>query len=162
MSGSATIMERLKPSSRILQLLGKSCDSHVMHLNVRLYLYMYTDYSLSLSPSLFLSLPPSFPLLLHPSSLAPSRSYSIPPPSLLPALTPSLHPSLSPSLLPRSLPPAPLSSNGLLIDHYLCEVNGQNMIGVKDKDIAKIFDESPRTITITIMPKFIYDHLMKK
>ena len=36
------------------------------------------------------------------------------------------------------------------------------MIGLKDKDIAKIFDESPRTVTITIMPKFIYDHLMKK
>jgi syntenin-1 len=51
--------------------------------------------------------------------------------------------------------------NGLLIDHYLCEVNGQNVIGIKDKEIAKIFDESPRTITITIMPKFIYDHLMK-
>ena len=55
-----------------------------------------------------------------------------------------------------------LCRNGLLIDHYLCEVNGQNVIGLKDKDIAKIFDESPRTITITIMPKFIYDHLMKK
>lgn len=51
--------------------------------------------------------------------------------------------------------------NGLLIDHYLCEANGQNVIGLKDKDIAKIFDESPRTVTITIMPKFIYDHLMK-
>ena len=36
------------------------------------------------------------------------------------------------------------------------------MIGLKDKDTAKIFDESPRTVTITIMPKFIYDHLMKK
>jgi syntenin-1 len=51
--------------------------------------------------------------------------------------------------------------NGLLIDHYLCEVNGQNVIGIKDKEIAKLFDESPRTITITIMPKFIYEHLMK-
>lgn len=51
--------------------------------------------------------------------------------------------------------------NGLLIDHYLCEVNGQNVIGIKDKEIAKIFADSPRTVTITIMPKFIYDHLMK-
>ena len=56
----------------------------------------------------------------------------------------------------------PPHSNGLLIDHYLCEVNGQNVIGVKDKGIAKIFSESPRTVTITIMPKFVYDHLMKK
>lgn len=73
------------------------------------------------------------------------------------ALLPSLPPLFS--LIPS---PSSPSSNGLLIDHYLCEVNGQNVIGIKDKDIAKIFDECPRTATITIMPKFIYDHLMKK
>ena len=70
---------------------------------------------------------------------------------------------LTPSVfLVRTYSSRRLSRNGLLIDHYLCEVNGQNVIGIKDKDIAKIFDESPRTITITIMPKFIYEHLMKK
>jgi syntenin-1 len=52
--------------------------------------------------------------------------------------------------------------NGILIDHYLTEVNGQNVIGLKDKQIGDIFSESPRTITITIMPKFVYDHMMKK
>lgn len=52
--------------------------------------------------------------------------------------------------------------NGVLIDHYLTEVNGQNVIGLKDKDIAGIFGESPRTLTITFMPAFVYDHLMKK
>ena len=52
--------------------------------------------------------------------------------------------------------------NGVLIDHHLTEVNGQNVIGLKDKQIAEIFGESPRTITITIMPNFVYDHLMKK
>jgi len=51
--------------------------------------------------------------------------------------------------------------NGVLIDHYLTEVNGQNVIGLKDKQIAEIFAESPRTVTITFMPKFVYDHLMK-
>jgi syntenin-1 len=51
--------------------------------------------------------------------------------------------------------------NGILIDHYLTEVNGQNVIGLKDKQIGDIFSESPRTITITIMPKFVYDHMMK-
>lgn len=51
--------------------------------------------------------------------------------------------------------------NGVLTDHYLCEVNGQNVIGLKDKEIADIFGESPRTVTITIMPKFIYDHMIK-
>lgn len=52
--------------------------------------------------------------------------------------------------------------NGVLIDHYLTEVNGQNVIGLKDKQIAEVFSESPRTVTITMMPKFVYDHLMKK
>ena len=55
-----------------------------------------------------------------------------------------------------------LIRNGVLIDHHLTEVNGQNVIGLKDKQIAEIFGESPRTITITIMPNFVYDHLMKK
>lgn len=51
--------------------------------------------------------------------------------------------------------------NGMLTDHYLCEVNGQNVIGLKDKEIGEIFAESPHTVTVTIMPKFIYDHMMK-
>lgn len=52
--------------------------------------------------------------------------------------------------------------NGVLIDHYLTEVNGQNVIGLKDKAIAEVFAESPRTLTITFMPAFVYDHMMKK
>lgn len=51
--------------------------------------------------------------------------------------------------------------NGVLIDHHLTEVNGQNVIGLKDKQISEIFAESPRTVTITFMPNFVYDHLMK-
>ena len=51
--------------------------------------------------------------------------------------------------------------NGILIDHHITEVNGQNMIGLKDKDMAQVFADSPRTVTITIMPSFIYDHVMK-
>ncbi len=58
--------------------------------------------------------------------------------------------------------PSTPPSNGILIDHYLTEVNGQNVIGLKDKQIAEVFAESPRTVTITIMPKFVYDHMMKK
>lgn len=52
--------------------------------------------------------------------------------------------------------------NGVLIDHYLTEVNGQNVIGLRDKDMGEIFSESPRTLTITFMPAFVYDHMMKK
>jgi syntenin-1 len=51
--------------------------------------------------------------------------------------------------------------NGVLIEHHLTEVNGQNVIGLKDKQVGEIFAESPRTVTITIMPMFVYDHLMK-
>ncbi|XP_071965762.1 syntenin-1-like [Antedon mediterranea] len=51
--------------------------------------------------------------------------------------------------------------NGLLIDHALLEVNGQNVIGLKDKEVSKILADSPRTVTITIMPNFVYDHMMK-
>lgn len=51
--------------------------------------------------------------------------------------------------------------NGVLIDHHLTEVNGQNVIGLKDKQVAEVFDQSPRTVTITIMPNFVYEHLMK-
>lgn len=51
--------------------------------------------------------------------------------------------------------------NGLLTDHHMVEVNGQNVIGMKDKEIQTVFDASERSITITIIPSFIYDHIMK-
>jgi len=51
--------------------------------------------------------------------------------------------------------------NGLLTEHNLLEVNGQNVIGVKDKEITKIIDEGGNVITITIMPNFLYSHMMK-
>lgn len=51
--------------------------------------------------------------------------------------------------------------NGVLTEHNLIEVNGQNVVGLKDKDTSKIFDESPSTVTITIMPSIIYDHIVK-
>uniref|UniRef100_UPI00358F49C0 syntenin-1-like isoform X2 n=1 Tax=Myxine glutinosa TaxID=7769 RepID=UPI00358F49C0 len=52
--------------------------------------------------------------------------------------------------------------NGLLIDHHLCEVNGQNVIGVKDMQISEILQTSGSIITLTIMPSYVYDHIMKK
>lgn len=51
--------------------------------------------------------------------------------------------------------------NGLLIDHALLEVNGQNVIGLKDKETSKILGEAPQSITLTIMPNFVFDHMMK-
>lgn len=53
--------------------------------------------------------------------------------------------------------------NGLLIEHQLLEVNGQNVVGMKDKEITAIIsNENEPVITLTIIPSFIYDHMMKK
>jgi len=51
--------------------------------------------------------------------------------------------------------------NGLLIDHNLLEVNGQNVVGIKDKDIGSIIDQGGDIITITIIPTVVYSHIMK-
>ncbi|XP_077990862.1 syntenin-1-like isoform X2 [Glandiceps talaboti] len=51
--------------------------------------------------------------------------------------------------------------NGLLIDHMLLEVNGQNVVGLKDSEIADIIAAVGQTVTLTIIPKFIYEHIMK-
>ncbi|XP_041655287.1 syntenin-2 [Cheilinus undulatus] len=52
--------------------------------------------------------------------------------------------------------------NGLLTEHYICEINGQNVIGLKDSQIKDILTTSPTAMTITIMPKFIYEHMIKR
>ncbi|XP_008316526.1 syntenin-2 [Cynoglossus semilaevis] len=52
--------------------------------------------------------------------------------------------------------------NGLLTEHYICEINGQNVIGLKDSQIKDILNTSPTTMTITIMPKFVYEHMVKR
>ncbi|XP_077466621.1 syntenin-2 [Stigmatopora argus] len=52
--------------------------------------------------------------------------------------------------------------NGLLTEHYICEVNGQNVIGLKDSQIKDILNTSSTAMTITIMPKFIYEHMIKR
>uniref|UniRef100_A0A1W7R9H5 Syntenin-1 n=1 Tax=Hadrurus spadix TaxID=141984 RepID=A0A1W7R9H5_9SCOR len=52
--------------------------------------------------------------------------------------------------------------NGLLIEHHLLEVNGQNVVGLKDKEITKILESGGNIITITIMPTYVYDHMIKR
>lgn len=52
--------------------------------------------------------------------------------------------------------------NGVLIDQQILEVNGQNIIGMKDKETTKLIDNGGQIITITIVPSFIYDHMMTK
>lgn len=52
--------------------------------------------------------------------------------------------------------------NGLLTNHYVCEVNGQNVIGLKDKAIMEILASAGNVITLTLIPTVIYEHMVKK
>ncbi|XP_051163626.1 syntenin-1-like [Leptopilina boulardi] len=54
------------------------------------------------------------------------------------------------------------SRNGLLTDHQILEINGKNVIGLKDKDITIEIESSGDIITVTVIPSFIYDHMIKK
>jgi len=51
--------------------------------------------------------------------------------------------------------------NGMLIDHHMVEVNGQNVIGLKEKEIKALFDGKEHSVTVTIIPSFVYEHIMK-
>ncbi|XP_015209174.2 syntenin-1 isoform X1 [Lepisosteus oculatus] len=52
--------------------------------------------------------------------------------------------------------------NGLLTEHHVCEVNGQNVIGLKDSQISDVLNSAGSVITITVMPSFIFEHMTKK
>ncbi|KAI5727396.1 hypothetical protein M8J77_001773 [Diaphorina citri] len=54
------------------------------------------------------------------------------------------------------------SRNGLLTDHHILEVNGQNVVGLKDKEIREIVEKAPCVINLTIMPSYVYHHMMNK
>ncbi|XP_065117847.1 syntenin-1 [Paramisgurnus dabryanus] len=52
--------------------------------------------------------------------------------------------------------------NGLLTDHQICEINGQNIIGLKDPQITDILNSSGSVVTVTVMPVVIFEHMMKR
>lgn len=52
--------------------------------------------------------------------------------------------------------------NGLLTKHNVLEVNGQNVVALSDKDVIAIIQASPVTVTLTIIPAFVYKHLVTK
>lgn len=52
--------------------------------------------------------------------------------------------------------------NGLLTDHQILEINTINVVGMKDKEISKIIDESPSVVNITIIPYCIYERMINK
>jgi syntenin-1 len=51
--------------------------------------------------------------------------------------------------------------NGLLTEHNMLEVNGQNVVGLQDKDVRTLVESGGNIITLTVMPSFIFDHLIK-
>lgn len=50
--------------------------------------------------------------------------------------------------------------NGLLTDHQILEVNGQNIVGLPDKKIKEFIKNSENTLTLTIMPSILFDKIM--
>ncbi|XP_032667631.1 syntenin-1-like [Odontomachus brunneus] len=52
--------------------------------------------------------------------------------------------------------------NGLLTDHQILEINGKNVVGMKDKEITAEIEKGGNIITVTVIPSYIYDHMVKK
>ncbi|KAL2085295.1 hypothetical protein ACEWY4_018615 [Coilia grayii] len=52
--------------------------------------------------------------------------------------------------------------NGLLTDQQICEINGQNVIGIKDSQVSDILSSSGSVVTVTVMPLVIFEHMMKR
>ncbi|XP_019383235.1 PREDICTED: syntenin-1 isoform X1 [Gavialis gangeticus] len=52
--------------------------------------------------------------------------------------------------------------NGLLTEHNICEINGQNVIGLKDPQVADILATAGNVVTITVMPSHIYEYIIKR
>ena len=52
--------------------------------------------------------------------------------------------------------------NGLLTQHQLLEIDGVNVVGLKDKEVTAIIDMAPSPLTVTVVPTFIYDHIVSK
>ncbi|KOB76241.1 Syndecan binding protein [Operophtera brumata] len=52
--------------------------------------------------------------------------------------------------------------NGVLTDHQLLEVNTINVVGMKDKEISQVIEKSPAIVNITVIPSYIYQHMINK
>ena len=50
----------------------------------------------------------------------------------------------------------------ILFLKYFIPIIGQNVVGMKDKDISKIIEENDQVVTVTVIPNFLYRHMMKK
>ena len=48
----------------------------------------------------------------------------------------------------------------MLTDHFITEIDGQNIVGMSDDKILKVIKSKERTVTVTVMPEFVYDHMV--
>lgn len=54
------------------------------------------------------------------------------------------------------------SRNGLLVEDHIAEINGVNIVGLKDKEAQRVLEEAPASVTLTLIPHFFFKHLVKK
>lgn len=54
------------------------------------------------------------------------------------------------------------AKNGLLTEQQLVEIDTRNVVGLKDKEISQIIAEAPQVVNVTIIPHYIYKHMIKK
>ncbi|KAF6772417.1 hypothetical protein AHF37_08192, partial [Paragonimus kellicotti] len=52
--------------------------------------------------------------------------------------------------------------NGLLTDHQIVEVDGQNVLGLKDKQLKELLQRCGSSVRLTIVPYSIYKHMVKR
>jgi len=43
-----------------------------------------------------------------------------------------------------------------------CPLLFLQVVGVKDNDVSKIIEESGRVVTVTVIPNFLFQHIVKK
>ncbi|CDW51799.1 SDA1 and PDZ and NUC130 3NT domain containing pro tein [Trichuris trichiura] len=60
------------------------------------------------------------------------------------------------------VPQSSAARNGLLVDHQIIEVNGQNVVGIGNKKLTHMISCCAQTLTVTIMPYSIFEKLIKR
>ena len=50
----------------------------------------------------------------------------------------------------------------VILNLFEFQINGQNVVGINDKEISEIIDSAGNVVTITVLPSYVYRHMMKK
>lgn len=52
--------------------------------------------------------------------------------------------------------------NGVLTEQHVLEVNAQNVVGMSDKERLRVIAAAGPVVTVTLVPTFIYEHMVSK